>query len=185
MQIQGEKRERAEIEKEDEKKRRLQKEEEAKRSREFDNDRKQKENKKPRGDDYEDIFLLKFQKMQEARSNQTRSNRTQAKEDKAVTELLSVSAKDKVWNPEQRAHHPDDFHEVLSQAWDDITGAELDRREVRKARMTEIGYPRDKKVWTKIPRSTAVRNGWKVIKSKWTVGTNFILIYENSYQKAH
>ena len=33
--------------------------------------------------------------------------------------------------------------------------------------MTEIGCAKDKKVWKKIPRSTAVRNGWKIIKSKW------------------
>ena len=89
--------------------------------------------------------------MQEARSSQglelsTRSRRMQAQEDKAVRKLLSVSAKDKVWNPEQRTHHPDEFHAKLIQAWDDITGAELDSKEVRKARMTEIGYAKDKKV---------------------------------------
>ena len=74
---------------------------------------------------------------------------------------------DEVWNPEQTAHHPDDFHETLSQAWDDITGAELEVRVVRKARMTELGYAEDKKVLIKIPRSTSVRNGWKIIESKW------------------
>ena len=48
-----------------------------------------------------------------------------------------------------------------------MTGAELDGKEVRKARMTEIGYARDKKVWSKIPWNEAIRRGWKVIKSKW------------------
>ena len=89
--------------------------------------------------------------MLEARSSQrlvlsTRSCRMQAQDDKAVRKLLSVSARDKVWNPEQRAHHPDDFHEKLSQARDDITGAGLDSKKVRKARMAEIGYAKNKKV---------------------------------------
>ena len=61
-------------------------------------------------------------------------SKLQVREVKAVKKLLSVSASDKVWNPEQRAHHPDEFHEIISQAWDDVTGAELDGKEVRKAR---------------------------------------------------
>ena len=64
--------------------------------------------------------------MQEARKSQrlvppTLSSRVQVQEAKAVKKLLSVSASDKVWNPEQRVHHPDELHKILSQAWDDVT----------------------------------------------------------------
>ena len=38
---------------------------------------------------------------------------------------------------------------------------------MRKPRMTEIGYAKKKNVWTKIRRSEAVRQGWRVIKTKW------------------
>ena len=52
-------------------------------------------------------------------------------------------------------------------AWDDVTGTQLDRKEVMKARATELGYVKLKKVWTKIPRSVAVARGWKIIKTRW------------------
>ena len=52
-------------------------------------------------------------------------------------------------------------------AYDDVTGDELDPKEVRKARDVELAYARDKRVWTKIPRATAVQQGWKIIKTRW------------------
>ena len=113
-------------------------------------------NKKPREADYGDTMIL-----------QIANEHNIKKEVKAIKKLLSVGAKDKVWHPEARVHQPDDFHENLSQAWGDLTGAELDAKEVRAARMTEIGYARRKNVWTKIRRSEAVRRGWKIIKTKW------------------
>ena len=36
--------------------------------------------------------------------------------------------------------------------WDDLTGANLDPREVSKARLKELGYINDKSVFKKIPR---------------------------------
>ena len=59
--MQGERRDRAEAEREAEKKRQLQKEEELQRSREFNADRVQEEMRKPRGDAYDDIVLLNIQ----------------------------------------------------------------------------------------------------------------------------
>ena len=52
-------------------------------------------------------------------------------------------------------------------AWDDITGEHLDPKEVQQARMKEIGYIREKEVWTKIPRKEAVRRGLKIIQTRW------------------
>ncbi len=42
-------------------------------------------------------------------------------------------------------------HEQVEYAWDDITGAQMDPGEARKARMTEIGYAKRKNVWEKSP----------------------------------
>ena len=54
-----------------------------------------------------------------------------------------------------------------SMAWDDTTGEELDPKEVAKARSKEMDYVRDRGVWRKVPRSLAVRNGWKIIPTRW------------------
>ena len=80
---------------------------------------------------------------------------------------MSIKKEDKIWSSNLQVHHPGEFHEEMQKAWDDITGTELDYRQVREARMTEIGYARRKKVWTKIRRSIAIRNGWRIIKTKW------------------
>ena len=52
-------------------------------------------------------------------------------------------------------------------AWDDQTGMKLDAGKVREARAKEIQYIHDKVVYNKIPRSTAIRNGWKVVQTRW------------------
>ena len=50
---------------------------------------------------------------------------------------------------------------MLVQAWDDITGEELDAKEVKKARLKEVGYIPEKKVCRKISRREAHRRGIK------------------------
>ena len=52
-------------------------------------------------------------------------------------------------------------------AWDDISAAPLDPEMVKAARRLEIKYAEQKPVWVKIPRSTAKKNGWKIVKSRW------------------
>ena len=52
-------------------------------------------------------------------------------------------------------------------AVDDVTGLDLDAMEVRRARLKELQYIEDKKVWKRIPRTMAQRNGWKVIQTRW------------------
>ena len=44
---------------------------------------------------------------------------------------------------EERVEHEDETEEA--KAWDDVAGEELDPKEVRRARMKEIGYARDRK----------------------------------------
>lgn len=59
-----------------------------------------------------------------------------------------------------------DQEEILK-AWDDVSGAELDPKEVMKARAIEIGFVRKKKVWIKIRRDMAIKKKWKIIKTRW------------------
>ena len=56
---------------------------------------------------------------------------------------------------------------MLVQAWDDITGEELDAKEVKKARLKEVGYIHEKKVWRKISRREAQRRGIKIVEVRW------------------
>ena len=56
--------------------------------------------------------------------------------------------------------------ESEAQAWDDSTGAGLDPKEVRRARMKEIGYAREKEVWVKISRKEATKKGMESAKNK-------------------
>ena len=52
-------------------------------------------------------------------------------------------------------------------AVDDLTGMKLDAVKVVEARAKEVGYIRDKRVYNKILRSQAARNGWKVVQTRW------------------
>ena len=54
-------------------------------------------------------------------------------------------------------------------AWDDVKGGWLDRGEVHKARMEEVGFMKDKKVWDEVPRRDA--EGQRIVSVKW-VDTN-------------
>ena len=69
---------------------------------------------------------------------------------------------------------PEQFHEKVEAvtisrglAWDDLTGMRLDGQKVMEARGKEVDYIRGKKVWIKIPRSTAVAKGIKIVKGRW------------------
>lgn len=53
------------------------------------------------------------------------------------------------------------------QAWDDISGVQLNTEEVQKARQKEMDYVRGKPAWKKISRSVAKANVWKIIRVKW------------------
>ena len=65
------------------------------------------------------------------------------------------------------APEEEDYTTCIQQAWDDVTGQELDPREVIRARLTEIDHVEKKEVWVKIPRWRATQAGWKVIGTRW------------------
>ena len=52
-------------------------------------------------------------------------------------------------------------------ALDDMTCMKPYAGNVEEARNKEIDYVRDMRVYTKIPRSQATRQGWKVIATRW------------------
>ena len=52
-------------------------------------------------------------------------------------------------------------------AVDDLTNMKLEAGKVKEARGKEIEYVREMGVYDKIPRHQAVRNGWKIIKTRW------------------
>ena len=54
-----------------------------------------------------------------------------------------------------------------SLAWDDLTGMRLEAGNVVEARAKEVVYLREKKVYDKIHRHHAMRQKWKIIKTRW------------------
>ena len=56
---------------------------------------------------------------------------------------------------------------MIEEAWDDISGAELDPKEVRRARLKELGYVDAKGVWEKMSRKEAIRQGIRVVDTRW------------------
>ena len=54
-----------------------------------------------------------------------------------------------------------------SLAWDDLTGMQLDAGKVVEARSKEVTYLRDKRVYDRVLRQHAVRNKWKIIRTRW------------------
>ena len=66
--------------------------------------------------------------------------------------------------------HPtatEDMDEWLEQAWDDVSGAELDPKEGRKAGQEEVEYIHKSRLYTKVPRSKAKSLGAKVTTVRW------------------
>ena len=55
----------------------------------------------------------------------------------------------------------------LMQAWDDVTGKELDAEKVALARQEEVEYIHKTNLYTKVPRSKAKSQGAKVITVRW------------------
>ena len=52
-------------------------------------------------------------------------------------------------------------------AWDDVSGKELKPEGVRKARELEIKHVNMKKVWRKMSRAEATKQGCKFIGTRW------------------
>ena len=58
-------------------------------------------------------------------------------------------------------------HTMQEVAWDDVSGEFLCPKEVLRARLKELQYVREKKVWSKITRKQARDMGVKVIGTRW------------------
>ena len=84
---------------------------------------------------------------------------------KSLRKLMKVSAKDKVEDTGKGNNEEVEFKG--DQAWDDVTGEELDRAEVMRARAKEMGYIYEKGVWERMCRKRAIASGYKVVKRRW------------------
>ena len=89
--------------------------------------------KRVRGEVYEDT-LLALHPGYGRRGGSKKTNK-ERNDNKKTRQLLSIKATDHIKNIEGKEAKKDEDHEVLQDAaWDDLTGAELDAREVKKAR---------------------------------------------------
>ena len=77
----------------------------------------------------------------------------------------------KSWTQVVAGPTPEEEPQPSFWAWDDVSGETLDPTEVRQARQVEMDYVYSRKVWRRVPRALAVRNGWKVIPTRW-IDTN-------------
>ncbi len=95
----------------------------------------------------------------------------------SLRHLVTIRCEDKIGaiegmgeNPSRERgveHEEDGTHAEWIEAYDDVSGAELDPKEVRKARMKELSYVKEKKVWRVISRAEAQRRGIKVVQTRW------------------
>ena len=83
--------------------------------------------------------------------------------DQNVRALLSVNATDGVGEVPEH----EDVGDKWDLAWDDVSGKELDAKEVRKARREEMEYIEKKGVWVKMKRSEALAQGYKIVDTRW------------------
>ena len=74
----------------------------------------------------------------------------------------------KVKQPDPLEFHEKEEARLLSQglAWDDLTNMQLDAGKVTEARKKEIDYVRNRGVWEKVSRQQAIKNGWKIVKTR-------------------
>ena len=80
-----------------------------------------------------------------------------------VKSLMNLNGNDSIQNVPEDEESQNHWQE----AWDDVSGKELDPAGVRAARSLEIEHVNMKKVWRKIPRAEAKRQGCKMIGTRW------------------
>ena len=61
----------------------------------------------------------------------------------------------------------EDIEAELQEAWDDVSGRELEPEKARKARKEEIEYIRKTNLYTKVDRKKATSLGKKVVAVRW------------------
>ena len=79
--------------------------------------------------------------------------------------LLNLRATDIVHG--DMPQEEEELTEATARAWDDVSGKELDPQEVRRARLKEMEYVKNKQVWEKIDRQEAIRQGWPIVDTRW------------------
>ena len=82
-----------------------------------------------------------------------------------VQPILKLTVKDTV--SERPELEEDNAQGLMQEAWDDTSGKELDVKRVREARRLEMQYVKEKKVWRKMPRATAIAMGYKIVGTRW------------------
>ena len=85
---------------------------------------------------------------------------------RCLKRLMTVDSNMKVEKVHKDGDH-EDMDAKLQEAWVDVFSAALDSEEVRRARLKEIQYIKDKKVWRRIPRQETLRRGYKIVKGRW------------------
>ena len=78
-----------------------------------------------------------------------------------IAKLIDVGTRTTV---EGKASDYEEETEVYLQAWDDVSGEELNPTEVKKARDKEMQYIEEKGVWRVVSRQDAVRRGVKIVQ---------------------
>ena len=86
-------------------------------------------------------------------------------DNKSMRMLLNLMATDIVHG--DMPQEEDEHVEATDTAWDDVSGKELDPQEVRRARLKEMEYVKNKQVWDKIYRQEAMRRGWPIVDTRW------------------
>ena len=83
------------------------------------------------------------------------------KEEKAINAML---------NNRDAGNEPavcEDQEAELQQAWDDVSGKDLDPKMVRDARAEEMQHIKKTNLYTKVPRSKALKIGQKIVGVRW------------------
>ena len=80
--------------------------------------------------------------------------------------MLSVNRATKIVGAELVEEEEEEM-QMDAQAWDDVSGSALDPKKVRRARLQELQYVRDKTVWKKIPRWQAKQQNIPIIATRW------------------
>ena len=80
-----------------------------------------------------------------------------------VKSLLRVTATDSIG--EMPEHEEDEWKPTW--AWDDANDKALDPERVKKARKEDIDYVNSKEVWVKRDKQQAIREGYKIVNTRW------------------
>ena len=90
-----------------------------------------------------------------------------------IRRLCTVTAPDEIKENRENKDikvDPNEWHDKEDEwmsAWDDITGEMLDSNKVMKARLEEISYVEDMKVWVRMTRKEAQSRGLRIIGTRW------------------